>query len=239
MVMERIWRMVTTAPRAALEQQLSPTDLQSLLLGVARTRAGRVTPARVLRRWRQDRFVRPASQDPRALVRVEARLWEMLPESFVGVELSPVAPLGTCSAVATVDQNRVVSTVRGSEVLADPTNALAVEAARRRADGARGDRVDVAACHRVLRAQAFDAPGLAAHFQLFALVSSGRDAGSCATEAQMLADHLRYWSRVLAEFVPTRRPRLVFTVFKSPALADRFTDVIAPAIAPNHQGWTW
>ncbi len=59
--MERIWRVVATAPRAALEQQLSPTDLQSLLLGVARTRAGRVTPARVVRRWREDRFVRPAS----------------------------------------------------------------------------------------------------------------------------------------------------------------------------------
>jgi len=230
MVMERIWRMVTTAPRAALEQQLSPTDLQSLLLDVVRTRAGRVTPARVLRRWREDRLVRPASQDPRVLVKVEARLWEMLPGSFVGVELSPVAPLGTCSAVATVNQNRVVSTVRGSEVVADPTNALAVEAARRRADGARWDRVDVAACHRVLRTQAFDAPGLAAHFKLFALVSSARDAGSCATEAQMLTDHLRYWSRVLAEFVPTRRPRLVFTVFDSPTLAERFADVIAPTV---------
>lgn len=234
--MERIWRVVATAPRAALEQQLSPTDLQSLLLGVARTRADRVTPARVLRRWRQDRFVRPASQDPRALVLVEARLWEMLPESFLGVELSPVAPLGTCSAVATVDQNRVVSTVRGSEVLADPTNALAVEAAWRRAEGARWDRVDVAACHRVLRAQAFDAPDLTAHFELFALVSSARDTGSCATEAQMLADHLRYWSRVLAEFVPTRRPRLVFTVFDFPALADRFTDVIVPAVAAEASG---
>ncbi|WP_051580776.1 hypothetical protein [Pseudonocardia acaciae] len=231
--MERIWRAVSTEPRAALEHGLSPTDLQSLLLGVARTRAARVTPARVARRWREDRFVRPAGHDPRALVRVEARLWELLPERFAGVELSPVAPLGTCSAVATVDQNRVVSTVRGSEVLADPTNALAVEAARRRAAGSRRDRVDLAACHRVLRGQAFDGPGLAAHFKLFALVSSARDTGSGQTEARLLTDHLRYWLRVLAEFAPTHRPRLLFTPFDSPVLAQRFADVIVPALAAD------
>jgi hypothetical protein len=234
--MDRIWRVVEGAPRAALEQELSPTDLQSLLLAVARTRASRVTAARVARRWRQDRFVQPAVEDPRRLVQVEARLWAMLPDAFVGVELSPVVPLGTCSAVATVDQNRVVSTVRGTEVLSDPTNALAVEAASRRAGGAGRGRVDVAACHRVLRAQAFNRPGLSAHFKLFALVSTARDAGSGRVEADMLADHLRYWSRVLGKFVPTRRPRLVFTVFDAPVLAERFIDVIGPALAAESSG---
>lgn len=213
--MDRIWRVVEAAPRAALEQELSPTDLQSLLLAVARTRAGRVTAARVARRWREDRFVRPTIQDPRKLIQVEAGLWAMLPDAFVGVELSPVVPLGTCSAVATVDQNRVISTVRGTEVLSDPTNALAVEAACRRAHGARRGRVTVAACHRVLRAQAFDGPGLSAHVKLFALVSTARDAGSGKVEADMLADHLRYWSRVLGE---------------------RFNDVIRPALAAESSG---
>jgi len=36
--------------------------------------------------------------------------------------------------------------------------------------------------------------------------------------------------------VPARRPRLVFTVFDSPALADRFTDVIVPAVAAEPSG---
>ena len=48
--MDRVWRVVEASPRAALEQQLSPTDLQSLLLAVARTRASRVTAASVARR---------------------------------------------------------------------------------------------------------------------------------------------------------------------------------------------
>src|SRR5215207_9959028 len=100
--MERLWRALDADPRTALEHGLAPTDLQSLLLTVSRARAGQVTPARVARRWREDRFVRPSEQDPRKLARLQARLWEMLPESFAGVELSPVVPLGTCSAVAGV-----------------------------------------------------------------------------------------------------------------------------------------
>jgi hypothetical protein len=160
----------------------------------------------------------------------------MLPESFAGVDLSPVAPLGTCSAVATVDQNRVLSTVRGTEVVSDPTNALAVEAAARRSTGDRGRRVDVAACHRVVRAQAVDGPGLSAHFRLFALVSSARDRGSGRVEADMLVDHLRFWSEALVEFLPRRRPRLTFTVFGSSVLAERFEDRIRPAMADGVAG---
>ena len=102
--------------------------------------------------------MRPSACDPRPLAELEARLWRLLPHRFAGVELSPVAPLGTCSAVAPVDEHRVVSTVRGSEVLSDPTNALAVEAAVRRREQEVAGRVDLAACHRVLRAHG-SAPG--------------------------------------------------------------------------------
>ncbi|GEL17905.1 hypothetical protein [Pseudonocardia asaccharolytica] len=228
---DRVWRSVLDDPLAALESGLPPTDLQTLLIDVARSRARRVSPARVLQRWRDDRFVRPSTTDPRQLAALEARLWELLPGAFAGVELSPVAPLGVCSAVATVDQNRVVTTVRGTEVVSDPTNALAVEAARRRAAGERSSRVDLAACHRVLRAQAFDGPGLAAHFRLFALVSSTRDRGSGTVEAQMLRDHLAVWSTVLAECVPRRRPRLTVTWFGARPVAERFHDAVLPALA--------
>lgn len=193
--LDRVWADAAPDPRAALERTLPPTDLRTLLLGVSHARASAVTPAGVVRQWRDDRFVRPSGADPKALVRVAARLWEALPESFAGIALSPVAPLGTCSAVATVDQNRVVSTARGTEVVSDPTNALAVEAAVRRRSGAA--RVDLAVCHRVLRAQAMDGPGVSAHFELFALVSSARDAGSGRTETALLGDHVRYWAAAL------------------------------------------
>jgi hypothetical protein len=225
----RVSGVVPAGTRQTLESGLAPTDLHTLLMAVARARAQQVTPARVLQRWRQDRFVRPSACDPRLLAELEARLWRLLPHRFAGVELSPVAPLGTCSAVAPVDQHRVVSTVRGSEVLSDPTNALAVEAAVRRREQEVAGRVDLAACHRVLRAQRFG-PGNAAHFQLFALVSSARDRGSGTTEAQLLIEHIGFWQRVLSEVLPTTETWITLTVFGHPVLTERLCDTILPAL---------
>jgi hypothetical protein len=61
---ERVWSRLPEGCRQALEDVLSPTDLQSLLLGLARTRARRIGPAEAMRRWKSDRFVRPAAIDP-------------------------------------------------------------------------------------------------------------------------------------------------------------------------------
>ncbi|WP_020390945.1 hypothetical protein [Kribbella catacumbae] len=167
--------------------------------------------------------MRPSGVDPRALVKTQAMLWERLPERFAGVELSPLAPLGTCSAVATVDQNKIVSTIRGTEVASDPTNELAIEAAVRRRAGQA--RVDLAACQRVVRAQAVDGPGMFAHFELFALVSSARDTGSGRIEAEMLVDHLRFWHDVLGD-----EARLTFTTFAQSAVRERIDDTVRPAL---------
>ncbi|WBQ05648.1 hypothetical protein [Kribbella sp. CA-293567] len=220
---ERVWRKVPDGTREALSRGLSPSELQTALLDVSRARATAVTPSRVVQRWRDDRFVRPSVVDPRALVRTQALLWERLPEKFAGVELSPLTPLGTCSAVATVDQNKVVSTIRGTEVASDPTNELAIEAAVRRRAGQA--RVDLAACQRVVRAQAVEGPGMFAHFQLFALVSSARDTGSGLVEAELLVDHLRFWQDVLGD-----EARLTFTTFARTAVRERIDDTVRPAL---------
>lgn len=233
---ERVWRGFPPQARRDLEYGLSRTDLTTLLMSVARARARQVRPAELLRRWTEDRFVRPSAVDPRRLSVVEARLWELLPDRFVGVELSPVAPLGTVSALghAPVDQHRVVSTIRGTEVVSDSANALAIEAGARRRAQRRGDlddaRVDVAACHRQLRAQVFG-PGAAAHFRLFALVSSARDRGSGRTEADLVIDHLDYWRRALAAVAPAARISLTVTAFGDGVLRERLHDTVLPTLA--------
>jgi hypothetical protein len=51
-VIERVWSRLPEGARAVLESELSPTDLQSLLLSLARTRARRIGPAEALRRWK-------------------------------------------------------------------------------------------------------------------------------------------------------------------------------------------
>ena len=183
-----------------LEDGLSPTDLQSLLLDLARTRAHRTTPASVRRRWQQDRFVQPSPIDPRRLAEVNLHLWRLLPPDFEGLALSPVTPLGTCAAVDAADQNRVLSTVRASEVVSDQTNVLALEAARQRLLG-RAETTHLAASHRVLRNQQFSHRDAQPHFELFALLSSARDTGSARTEADMLIKHLRFWGEAVPALI--------------------------------------
>jgi thioesterase domain-containing protein len=75
---ERVWSQLPESAREVLESELSPTDLQSLLLSLAQTRARRTRPADALRRWKSDRFVRPAPIDPGWLSEVENRLWQQL-----------------------------------------------------------------------------------------------------------------------------------------------------------------
>jgi hypothetical protein len=222
-VSERFWAKLPEGSRDALVSGLSQSELQSVLLDVTRERAAKVKPSRLLQRWQQDRFVRPSTIDPRELVKTQQRMWELLPEKFAGVQLSPVAPLGTCSAMATINQHQVVSTIRGTEVASDPTNELAIEAALRRRAGQ--ERVHLATCQRVVRAQPFYEPGRTAHFELFVLVSSARDTGSCRTEAELLIDHLRFWHAVLGE-----KAQLTFTAFKESALRERIDDTVRPAL---------
>ncbi|MEU4196488.1 hypothetical protein AB0E69_31595 [Kribbella sp. NPDC026611] len=222
-VSERFWAKLPDGSREALVDGLSQSELQSVLLDVTRERAAKVTPARLLQRWQQDRFVQPSAVDPRQLVKTQQRLWELLPAKFEGVQLSPVAPLGTCSAIATINQHQVVSTIRGTEVASDPTNELAIEAAVRRRAGQ--ERVHLATCQRVVRAQPFDGPGMSAHFELFVLVSSARDTGSGRTEAELLIDHLRFWHDVLGDAAD-----LSFTLFTPSAMRERIDDTVRPAL---------
>ena len=92
----RVWARLPPGARAVLEQELSPTDLQTLMLHLARTRADRVGAAELVRRWRSDRFVQPSPVDPVRLSALAARIWELASDSpFSGLALSPVTPLGT------------------------------------------------------------------------------------------------------------------------------------------------
>src|SRR5215469_4018320 len=115
-----------------LVERLSPTDLKSLMLEVYRRRTRKVKPGQLLEQYEQDRFVRPSDLAPEVMSNFERLMWSLLPDRYTAIELSPVCPLGTNTAVATVDQNDVLTTIRNTEVVADATNVLAIECASRR-----------------------------------------------------------------------------------------------------------
>jgi hypothetical protein len=96
----------------------------------------------------------------------------------------------------------VLSTIRGSEVVSDPTNVLALECALRRrallaAERGSRERVRLAAAHRALRAQVWDDPRFSQHFVVLGLCTAGRDEGAFAFESEALSEHLRFYARLL------------------------------------------
>lgn len=186
---------------ALLSERLSGADLTALLLDVTRRRAATVSPAGVLAAYDRDRFVRPAAVDARRLLDVEVAALDAVTPPFLPLAASPLVPLGTHSVIAGVHQNRVVTTVRRSEVAADPTTSLALEAAVRRqrllaTDRRSSEIVHLASVSRVVRAQMFDGPRTFPHFALLGLVSAGRDTGNRSFELETMREHLRALVRV-------------------------------------------
>lgn len=180
-----------------LAERLSGADLTTLLLEVVRRRAAKVSPRELLHRHSTDRFVGPAAAPFAPLRRTEDAVLAALSPVWEIVVLSPLVPLGSHSAITTVHQNRVVSTMRGSEVAADPTIGLALEAAARRRVLLRTDprsieTIRLAAFQRVVRGQRFDAPRAFAHFELFGAVTAGRDVGGVRFEEAAASEHIRF-----------------------------------------------
>ncbi|WP_441248130.1 hypothetical protein [Kitasatospora sp. McL0602] len=217
-----------------LTDGMSGSDLTTLLLEVFRRRADRLSPAEVMRRYRSDRFVAPAPISLTALRRAEDALVSALPDGFETLVLAPVLPLAAHSAVATVDPRKVIATVRGSEVAADPTSALALEASVRRSLALASEPrsclpVRLAASQRVTRAQHFQSPGMLAHFQLFGLVTAGRDTGNRAFEYQQLSEHLQFAARALAAAgAQHTQIRLTCLEEASGPIAERMSADLAP-----------
>lgn len=187
----RSWVIDGISPAAltALTRALPATELWSLLLTVAEQRAAARVPANLLQQYARDRFVAPAIVDQRAQLELDLQLFTAA-AAFEPIELSPVAPLGVCSAIAPTSQNRVISTMRGTEVVSDPTNVLALECARRlRADPA--DVVKLATSHRCVRAQPVPKQsGFTAHFRIFCLASAAHETKDQGFSVDSLLEHI-------------------------------------------------
>jgi hypothetical protein len=221
------------AAHAALAEGLPASELWSLLLDVFARRAGRRSPADLVRQWERDRFIQPAYIDQRTLNALDGHLLAAA-EGFEAIELSPLAPLGACSVVGLGSQNKTVSASRGTEVVSDPTNVMALECARRLREDARRV-VRLATCHRCVRAQEIPRrPGHAAHFRLFCLATAGRERQDHAfvveALAEQIATHLAALDRLEQHgyAFADRRVKILSTPARAP-LAERIASAIGHA----------
>jgi hypothetical protein len=215
---------------AALARGMPATEVWSLLLSAMRERAEHRTAGALAQQWANDRFVQLSYIDQRTLVELDSHLLAAASE-FEAVELSPLAPLGTSSSVALTTQNRVVSTVRGTEVVADPTNVLALESARRLREE-QTQVVRFCTSHRCVRAQEVPKlPGFAAHFRMFCMTTAGHERKDQAFVTAALTHHIRAHLRALDRLeqhgyrFPNRRVRLLSTTEREP-LAKRIESAI-------------
>jgi hypothetical protein len=190
---------------AILAQKLSASDFQSLLLAVFQQRAAIVTPTDLLKNYQKNRFVQPSLLNPIDLGDFERKLLSFAQTlDFQPLELSPVCPLGTCAGVATVHQNKVISAARGTEVVADASNVLALETAHRKKqapDSAALQTTRLCTTHRHIRSQVFDFERFTPHFKIFCMTTGGRDTGSFQFEIQHLSEHILFYLRYFTEIL--------------------------------------
>ncbi len=228
---------------AALAATLPPSELWSLLLGVFERRARTRAPSTVLQQWAKDRFVTPSYIDPRTLLALDSELFAAS-SAFEAIELSPLAPLGTCSSIALTTQNRIVSTVRGTEVVSDPTNVLALECARRLRFLSATTVYRLATSHRCVRAQEIpERPGFAAHFRMFCLATAGREIKDQGLLVGAMCEHIQTHLAGLdrLEHCGYRFANRVIRLLSTPArrdIAQRISQRIAnslPGIAVVHE----
>ena len=180
-----------------LAETLSQSELQSLSLAVYQSRARTTSVSNLMTSAASRAVVAPSTVDARLLNAFDRVAFETA-SAFEALELSPVGPFATTAVLGAIDQNSVLTTIRGAEVLGDATPALALACAlRRRRTADRGAQpLCLCSSHRVVRLQPFDVPGFTPHFRLFCLASAGRDTGSDGFEVAALREHVECYLRL-------------------------------------------
>jgi len=211
-----------------LADELSGTELNSLLLEVFSRRAEKLTAPELLKQYEQNRFVQPAETDFIHLLERSLQTLTCLSQHhFLPLQVSPLSQLGTCSVVATVDQDKVVSALRNCEVLSDATNALAMYISSQRKkqkSNDAGTHIKYCTTQRHVRSQPFQAKGFSPHFTIGCLVSSGIDTGNYAFEKKAIAEHFVALQDVLTTVFNTGPVR--FRLQQRAGYADAFIPAI-------------
>lgn len=186
-----------------ITSRLSQSEITTFLLALSKELANKNTPADILGRYESNRFVKPSELNPIKVKQVELLMLEMAEASgFSPVLLSPAGLLGSCSVIAKVDQNNVISATRGLELIADSTNMLAIYLAsgiKNRAIDNSKTPVHLSATCRVTRGQMFQGTAFVPHFSLFTLVSSGKDTGSYGFEKGAIVRHMDFYTDYFGE----------------------------------------
>jgi hypothetical protein len=197
-----------------LTEKLSPSELNTLLPELFRTKAKKLTAAELLRQFEKNRFAAPSEVDTINFKEFEIRCLKLAKsKGFIPITLSPLAPFGTCSALAFVDQNNVVTPLRGTEVVSDATNVFAILMSSDFKKKKDHGLIKYATTHRHVRSQPLSNPAFTAHFGIFCLATGGPDRDSFTFELEQLMDHINIHLSVYSNEFDLNKERLLLRVF--------------------------
>jgi hypothetical protein len=215
-----------------LASGMTGSELHSILLAVLRQRAQQRAPRDVLAHYKRDEYCSPSPVDLRTSVALDAQLLEAA-AGFEALELSPVAPLGTCSSVAPTSQDRTLSALRSTEVVSDPTNVLALECALRLRENPAAS-VHLTTIQRVIRAQPLPKQsGFTRHFRIFVLASAGQEQKEHGFTSETLVLHIQTMLRALDRlehhgYLFGQRRVEILAAPERQALGDRIAERLGP-----------
>jgi len=197
-----------------LSSKLSASELNTLLLELFRMRAKKITPAALLKQFEKTRFTSPSEVDTINFMEFEMRCLNLAKsKGFKPITLSPLTPFGTCSAVAFVDQNNVLTSLRGTEVVSDATNVFAMLIAKELKQKRDNRIIKYAATHRHVRSQALSNPAFTAHFGIFCLATGGRDTGGFSFELDQIMDHINVHFSIYSNEFDLKSETLLLKIF--------------------------
>lgn len=215
-----------------LAKALSFSELNSLLMEVYKLKCDEIKPTNLMKGYESNKYVKPAFENPIKLKELELKLLKTAESfSFTPIELSPVAPIGACSAIGTVNQNKILSALRNTEVMADATNSLALHicSLKRNMNQTQRDNSVMKYCaiHRLIRTQIFDNPRFTPHFNLYCMVTSGRDTGSHSFEKENILEHLNFYKIILRNVANTETFKLKLFKIGADEVSNNFFNKIA------------
>lgn len=183
-----------------LDKKISSSELNSLLLELFRKRAKKNSPEALLKQFEKNRFAQPARINTLDIIELELRCLRLAEQyNFKLITLSPLTSLGTSSVVGPVDQNNVVSALRGTEVISDATNVFALLIAREFKRNKVHPVLKYATAQRHVRSQSLSNPAFTPHFGLFCMASGGLDKGNYSFEIENLFEHIHIHLSILGK----------------------------------------
>jgi len=177
----------------------SGRDVQNILVAAFDRRVHALRAADLVRRHGESGVTHPSPVGQGDRIRFEAMAVSHLPRGGGDlVDLAPVTPLGATSTLTSLSHKTVLSTIRGTEVVADAIIPLTLElAARRAALGSSWEGATVGSFHRELRMQRFSRPEFTPHFHALSLVSAAVTTDYEGFVHRTLVDHVNTYLRIL------------------------------------------